>query len=140
MPPSIDEAPDIWARRGSIGTFIIALLLGGVVPLGFAFFHPGALLSIILGLTGVATVVALIEGIRGYRGNPGAQLRAGAAASYYAVLLFWLGNVQTIGGERLWAHDRMASKMQSMLLLLALTCAIAAAECFIGHHLARTKR
>jgi hypothetical protein len=140
MPPASDEHPDQWARRGSIGTFILALLFAPVVALGFTVIRPGPGLAALLAVTGVVTAIALVEGIRGYRGNPGAQLRTGIAASFYAVELFVITNVASIDGERLWHNDRLSNKVNTMLLLLALTAAIAAGECFIGRAMAKNKR
>ncbi len=134
-----DEPPDQWARRGSIGTFILALLYVGVAPLGFAFLRPGPVLSALLVITAAASLVGLVDGLRGYRGHSGAQLRAGLAAAWFALFTFWLANVQSIDGRELYSHDRMAAKLQQMFWLLALTAAIAAGECLIGRAVARGK-
>jgi hypothetical protein len=146
-PPPLapEDRPDVWARRGGIGSAVlhVGLLLLGGFGVAFAVSKPGD-----FGGPGVVTALAvwmalalfgLVEGIRAGRGNLRAAIRVGIVDAIFGVVFAWAGwgNPRVDGERHLWGHNDGA--LQSLVGLLGVVALIAAAEAIIGALVARNR-
>jgi hypothetical protein len=142
-PPPLDpeDRPDIWARRGgmaSVALCIGMLVLGGLgMMLVTSASSPSPAATAILAIWIVLSIVGIVEGVRAWRGNLGAAIRAGVVDAVFAVFLLWLGSVTFVGGTRMWGERDTGLK--DMISILGFVALIPAAQAIIGALVAKSK-
>jgi hypothetical protein len=144
-PPDPDDRPDVWARRGGLGSALlhVGLFLLGGLGVAFASSKPGdfggPVVVTVLVVWMVLALAGLVEGIRAARGNMNAAIRVGIVDAIFGVPLLWIGwdNPSFEGDRGLFGHND--ASLQTMVALLGATALFAGGQAILGAIVAKNR-